>query len=78
MFEEILEFLASPIGIASLLIAAMLPTGRKTIRDGVKTAIHAGLKAKDDLQEVYAEVKEEFEGNGHKKLEMHSKKKLDQ
>jgi hypothetical protein len=74
MFEEILEFLASPIGIASLLIAAILPTGRKTVRNGVKSAIHAGLKVKDEIHDLYTEVKEEFEGNGHKKLELHTKR----
>jgi hypothetical protein len=70
MFEEILAFLASPIGIASLLIAAALPTGRKTVRSGVKSAIHAGLNVKDQLQEFYTEVREEFDSNGHAKLEV--------
>jgi hypothetical protein len=74
MFEEILGFLASPIGIAALLIAAVLPTGRKTVRSGVKSAINAGLKVKDELQDLYLEAKEEFEANGHKKLELYSNK----
>jgi hypothetical protein len=59
MFEEILAFLAS----------AVLPSGRKTVRSGVKSAIHAGLNVKDQLQDFYTEVKEEFDSNGHAKLE---------
>ena len=77
MLEEILEFLASPIGIASLLIAAVLPTGRKTVRSGVKSAIHAGLNVKDELQELYREVRSEFDSNGCKKIEVHSMKQID-
>ncbi len=58
MFEEILEALAGPWGIAALVLFAV-PGGRKMVRCTSKAVIKVGLMAVDNAKVMIAEAKAE-------------------
>ena len=58
MFEDVLETVAGPWGIAALLILAT-KGGRKMLRTAVKEVVKVGMVASEKAKEVAAEIQEE-------------------
>lgn len=58
MFEDLVEAVAGPWGIAAILLVGT-QRGRKMLRTAFKETVKVGLVAGERLKEAYAEIQEE-------------------
>ena len=58
MFEELLETVAGPWGIAAILLVGT-QRGRKILRTAFKETVKVGMVAGEKFKEAYAEIQEE-------------------
>ena len=58
MFEDLVEAVAGPWGIAAVLLLATAG-GRKMIRTAAKEAVKVGIVVSEKVKEVAAEIQEE-------------------
>lgn len=58
MFEELVEAVVGPWGIAAVLLLGT-DRGRKVVRGAFKETIKFGMVAGERLKETYAEIQEE-------------------
>ena len=58
MFEELVETLAGPWGLAAVIVLATTG-GRKLVRNAAKEVVKVGMVASEKFKEVAAEIQEE-------------------
>jgi hypothetical protein len=75
MFEDLVETVAGPWGIAAILLVGT-QRGRKLVRSAFKETVKFGMVAGERLKEAYAEIQEEAQdaiAEAHAEHEGHGK-----